>query len=172
MSFSPTRSNLTGLGIPGMLARYALGLTYLYTGGFKALHPVDFLKLVREYDLVHSAPALDALAALLPWFEIACGLLLVAGMAVRGTALMSLLMLVPFTAAVLHRALALKTALAISLCAVKFDCGCGTGEMLACHKLLENLLLLAVSAWLLAGGGGRGSLHYRLLKAKPGGPGA
>jgi uncharacterized membrane protein YphA (DoxX/SURF4 family) len=157
-----TRTNRVWLETAGMPARWILGATYLYTGCFKAVHPVDFLKLVRQYELVHYAPALDAIAALLPWFEIACGLLLVAGILVRGTALVSLLMLAPFTTAVFHRALALKAALAIPLCAVKFDCGCGTGEMPACHKLLENVLLMALSLWLLAGAGSKGSLRYAL----------
>jgi uncharacterized membrane protein YphA (DoxX/SURF4 family) len=146
----------------GLLARWVLGGTFIFTGCFKALHPVDFLKLVRQYELVHSPPALDAIAALLPWFEVACGVLLVAGIAVRGAALVSFLLLVPFTAAILHRALVLKTALAISLCAVKFDCGCGTGEEFVCHKLLENFLLMGLSCWLLAGAGRKESLRYAL----------
>jgi len=104
--------------LTGVLARWILGGSYVYMGAMKALHPVEFLKLVRQYDLVHNAMVLDAIAAWLPWFEIACGLLLIAGMAVRGTALVSLAMLIPFTAAVLHRALALKSLLTIPFCMV------------------------------------------------------
>ena len=136
-------------------ARWILGAAYVYIGSTKALHPVDFLKLVRQYDLFHHAAVLNAIAAWLPWFEIACGLFLVAGIAVRGAALVSLALLIPFTAAVLHRALALKSALAISFCMVKFDCGCGTGEEFICRKLVENAVLIAFSAWLLARGGRR-----------------
>jgi uncharacterized membrane protein YphA (DoxX/SURF4 family) len=138
------------------LARWFLGAMFLYTGASKALHPVEFLKLVRQYNLFHSAPVLDAIAAWLPWFEIALGILLIAGIAVRGTALVSLCLLIPFTVAVLNRALALKSALAISLCAVKFDCGCGTGEEFVCHKIVENLVLILFSIALLAANGGEG----------------
>jgi uncharacterized membrane protein YphA (DoxX/SURF4 family) len=162
MNPSDNAVNKAWLETAGLLARWILGGTFIFTGGFKALHPVDFLKLVRQYELVHSPPALDAIAALLPWFELACGLLLVAGIMVRGAALVSFMMLVPFTAAILHRALILKTALAVSLCAVKFDCGCGTGEVFVCHKLLENALLLGLSLWLIAGAGRKGCLRYAL----------
>lgn len=140
------------------MARWALGVACVYMGVAKALHPVDFLKLVRQYDLFHHAAVLNAIAAWLPWFEIACGLFLIAGIAVRGAALVSLGLLIPFTAAVLHRALALKAALAIPFCMVKFDCGCGTGEEFICRKLVENGGLIALSLWLLARGSrpGRG----------------
>jgi len=135
-----------------LAARWILGAAYVSMATAKALHPVDFLKLVRQYDLFHHATVLNVIAAWLPWFEIACGIFLIAGIAVRGSALVSLALLIPFTAAVLHRAFALKSALAIPFCLVKFDCGCGTGEEFICRKLVENAVLIALSAWLLARG--------------------
>ena len=138
-----------------LAARWLLGAAYVYMGSAKARHPVDFLKLVRQYDLFHHAVMLNALAAWLPWFEIACGIFLLTGFAVRGSALVSLALLIPFTGAVLHRALALKTALSIPFCMVKFDCGCGTGEEFICRKLMENAVLIALSVWLLARDGRR-----------------
>src|SRR5208283_3422052 len=93
-----------------VLARWLVGATFIYLGLNKALHPVDFLKLVRQYELVQSSPDLNSIAIVLPWFEIFCGLLLVAGVAVRGTALLVILMLVPFTAVVIRRALAIHAA--------------------------------------------------------------
>ncbi len=136
-----------------VLARWLLGAVFLYLGLNKALHPVEFLKLVRQYDLVQSSLLLNSIAAALPWFEIFCGLLLLAGVAVRGTAVMLIVMLVPFTVIVFRRALVIQSALAIPFCAVKFDCGCGTGEVFICGKLLENCLLILLSIWLLAGYG-------------------
>src|SRR5208282_6836420 len=104
-----------------------LGAAFLYLGLNKALHPVEFLKLVRQYDVTNDVLLLNSIAAALPWFEAFCGLLLLVGIAVRGTALISAVMLVPFTLLVVHRALLLQAALNIPFCAVKFDCGCGTG---------------------------------------------
>jgi uncharacterized membrane protein YphA (DoxX/SURF4 family) len=148
--------------IAAVLARWLMGALFLYLGLQKALHPVEFLKLVRQYELVQTPLLLNSIAAALPWFEVFCGLLLVTGVAVRGSALMSLLMLVPFTLVVLDRALALQTARAIPFCAVKFDCGCGMGEVFICHKLIENSVLILVSALLLAGRDQRLCARYRL----------
>jgi uncharacterized membrane protein YphA (DoxX/SURF4 family) len=148
-----------------VLARWLLGAVFLYMGLSKALHPVDFLKLLRQYDLTQSSLLLNSMAAALPWFEVFCGLLLLAGIAVRGTTLTLMVMLVPFTGLVLHRALAVQSALAISFCAVKFDCGCGNGAEFICRKLLENFLLILLAAWLLAGHGRRLSLRFDLIKS-------
>jgi uncharacterized membrane protein YphA (DoxX/SURF4 family) len=148
-----------------VLARWLLSAVFLYLGSSKALHPVDFLKLLRQYDIVHSSLVLNSLAAALPWFEVFCGLLLLAGVAVRGTAMTLVFLLVPFTGLVLHRALLLQSALAIPFCAVKFDCGCGTGAEFICRKLLENFLLILLSGWLLSGHGRQLSLCFNLIQS-------
>ena len=151
----------------GLLARWLLGGSFIYLGLVKAMDPGDFLKLIRQYHLTQSPPALDCLAALLPWFEVACGVLLVAGVAVRGAALVSLLLLIPFTVVVWHRALELQAIKAIPLCMVKFDCGCGHGEEFFCRKLTENLVWMGLGVWLLAGAGRKCCLRYELKKSDP-----
>ena len=148
--------------------RWLLGAIFIYMGLNKSLHPDAFLKLLRQYDLTHTSLVLNSIAAALPWFEVFCGLLLLAGIAVRGTALTLLFMLIPFTGVVLHRALLLQAAQNIPFCAVKFDCGCGTGEEFICRKLLENSLLILLSAWLLAGKGRQLSLRFSLLRPETG----
>jgi len=145
-----------------VLARYALGGLFIYMGLRKAMHPADFLNLVRQYDIVTSTFLLNSIAATLPWFETFCGLLLVAGIAVRGTAVMLLVMLIPFSLLVLKRALAIATATSQPFCMVKFDCGCGMGEVFICHKLWENSILILLAVWLIAGGGRKFSLRFSL----------
>jgi uncharacterized membrane protein YphA (DoxX/SURF4 family) len=130
-------------------ARWVLGALFIYMGLNKALHPVDFLKLVRQYDMVQGYVLLNLIASLLPWFEVFCGLLLVLGVAVRGAALMLVLMLIPFTVIVIRRALAIQAAGGLPFCAIKFDCGCGTGEVLICRKIAENAVLTLLSFALL-----------------------
>jgi uncharacterized membrane protein YphA (DoxX/SURF4 family) len=152
------------LALAAVLARWLLGAVFLYMGLNKALHPVEFLKLVRQYELVQSPLLLNSIAVTLPWFEVFCGLLLLAGVAVRGAALMLAMMLVPFTLVVLNRALVIQSASAIPFCAVKFDCGCGTGEVFICRKLIENGILTLLSVWLLAGRGRRLCARYGLIK--------
>jgi uncharacterized membrane protein YphA (DoxX/SURF4 family) len=138
-----------------VLARWLMGGLFIYMGLAKALHPEGFLNLVHQYDMVREHLLLNSIAAVLPWFEVYCGLLLLAGVAVRGTALMLVCMLVPFTLLVLKRALAIAGAKHLAFCAVKFDCGCGMGEVFICHKLVENSILLLLSLWLLFGRSGR-----------------
>jgi uncharacterized membrane protein YphA (DoxX/SURF4 family) len=163
MSTEPLSWRRNALDLAAVLARWLLGILFLYMGLNKALHPVEFLKVVREYELVQNPLLLNSIAATLPWFEVFCGVLLVAGVAVRGSALMLLLMLVPFTLVVLQRALAMQAVLAIPFCAVKFDCGCGTGEILICRKLVENGVLILLSGWLLMGRGRHLSARYSVL---------
>ena len=74
---APTKRKLADLA--GVLGRWLLGGLFIYMGLNKALHPVDFLKLVRQYELVAHPYLLNSIAAALPWFEVFCGLLLVAG---------------------------------------------------------------------------------------------
>ena len=166
------------LDILGLLARWVLGAVFVYMGLSKALYivmhgepvmegPVAFLKLVRQYDMVNNPLLLNLIAAILPWFEVFCGLLLLAGVAVRGTALMVLVMLVPFTLIVLRHGLALAAANAVPFCSVKFDCGCGTGEVVTCNKLLENCGLIFLCAWLLGGRGRRLSARFSLFNSEP-----
>ena len=148
------------------VARWILGGVFVYQGLSKAVHPVDFLKILREYHIVESHIVLNLIAAALPWFEILCGLLLLSGIAVRGSALLLIGMLVPFTLGVLTRALAIQQASAVPFCAVRFDCGCGAGEVIICHKLLENGFLILLSTLLLVGRDHPWCLRSDLIKSR------
>ena len=156
-------SRVSASDLAGLAARWLLAGVFLYMGFSKALHPDEFLKLVREYHVI-GYPWLNYLAAGLPWFEVFCGLLLLAGVAVRGSALVSVAMLVPFTLLVMRRAWVLAATNHEAFCAIKFDCGCGNGEVLACNKLVENACLVLVAAWLVSGRGRFLSARYELLK--------
>ncbi len=146
-----------------VLARCLLGALFIYMGLHKALHPVEFLKLLRQYDVLHPSLLLNLVASTLPWFETFCGGLLLLGVAVRGTALMLLAMLIPFSVVVLLRALAIGHAGGLPFCAIKFDCGCGAGEVLICRKLAENVLLMLLSVALIAWPRSRLSLRHTVF---------
>src|SRR5205809_915920 len=94
----------------GVFARLALGALFVYMGLKKALHPDNFLSLIDQYNMVSTPLILNSIAATLPWFETFCGLLLLLGIGVRGTASMLVVMLIPFTLLVLKRALAIAGA--------------------------------------------------------------
>ena len=156
-------------GLPLLAARLALGGTFVWLGLGKAGDPVTFLKLIREYDLVPaSQPSLlTAMAVALPWLEIWCGMLLLLGVAVRGAALTALGLLVVFTGAITLRALDIRAAQELAFCAIKFDCGCGSGEEYVCAKLPENAGLLALCGLTLWSRSKRFCLRPRLLGRNP-----
>jgi len=129
--------------------RVGLGCLFLWMGLAKALDPVGFLKLVRQYGVVEGPPWLNLLAACLPWFEAFCGALWVAGVAVRGTAALLVVMLASFTGLVWRHALELQASTGLSFCQIRFDCGCGNGEVWICGKLVENGLILLAAIYLL-----------------------
>jgi len=161
---TPTTSHSPGRDVAALAGRWILGGVFVYMGLTKAMNPVDFLKLLRQYEMIESHFLLNLIAAALPWFEVLCGLLLLSGVAVRGAALMSLAMLVPFTFIVLNRALGIQEAKGIPFCAISFDCGCGAGEVIICHKLLENSLLILLSALLVFVRANRWCLRFDLVK--------
>ncbi len=131
-----------------MVARWFVGFMFVYMGLMKAFQPVDFLKIVRQYGVLDHPMLLNLVASALPWFEVFCGLLLVLGVAVRGAAVVLVAMLVPFTIMVLGRGMAIHEARGGPFCAIKFDCGCGTGEIFICRKIAENTLLTALAVCL------------------------
>ena len=145
----PPPSRRVGAELLPLFARCILGAAFLYMGMHKVLDPAEFLRLVRQYDLTNNSFILNSIAAALPWFEVFCGLLLVTGIAVRGAALVTLAMLLPFSVVVLKRAIAMASTQGLAFCAVQFDCGCGGGEIVICHKLIENCGLMLVGVWLL-----------------------
>jgi uncharacterized membrane protein YphA (DoxX/SURF4 family) len=158
---------LTGIArdAAAVLARWWLGCVFIYMGLHKAVpHPEYFLKLVRQYDMVTTPFLLNCIGAALPWFEVYCGVLLLAGVAVRGAALNLVVMLVPFSLIVLKRALVIAATEHKAFCAVKFDCGCGAGEVFICHKLVENTVLLLLAAWLLTSRGRQLCLRFSLFR--------
>ena len=163
---TPSVSRLSLLEGIVFAARLILGGVFVYLGLNKALHPVDFLKILRQYELIENHVLLNFIAAALPWFEIVCGLLLLGGIGVRGSALMLLVMLVPFSLLILERALDIHAAGGIAFCAIRFDCGCGTGEVVVCHKLLENAFFILLSILLLAGPVNRWCLRANLAKSR------
>jgi len=151
MTAEPREAGRTGAadGWMLLLARLALGGTFVAMGAAKAGDPVPFLKLVHEYGLVpEQLPwLLNGLAVTLPWVELVCGALLLAGVGLRGAAACMVALLVVFSGAILWRALEILEAQGGPFCAIHFDCGCGSGDQFVCAKLPTNLLLLAL-CWL------------------------
>lgn len=151
-------------GIPLLLARAVLGLTFIYMGGHKLGDPIDFLKLVRQYQMLPETPAifLNSTAIVLPWLEIVSGVALLLGLRHRGAAACIALMLCVFTPAILLRALRMLNDDGGSFWDIKFDCGCGAGEVIIWQKLLSNTGLLALAVFALLSSSTRWCLSNRM----------
>lgn len=147
-------------------ARGLLAVILLFLGASKVAQPEDFLKAVRAYGVFDASFGLNLTAIVVPWLEIFLGSLLLLGVAVRGTALATVVLMLVFTGLILTRAMEISSAMQLGLCAISFDCGCGSGEVPVCPKLLENVALSGVAAWLSFGGSSRGCLRFSLLRER------
>ncbi len=140
-------------GVPLLIARLFLGVVMILYAAPKIADPGVFLKEIENYKIFPTKPAylLNLTAVSLPWVEMLGGITLIAGVFRRGTATLFTILLISFTLAIAYRTtVEMKKAPEKTLCQISFDCGCGTGEVLICKKLPQNigLILLAVYAML------------------------
>ena len=141
-------ARLDNSGVPLLLARLITGGMFLYLGYNKFVEPIDFLKILKEYQILPITPGyyLNTTAIVLPYLEMLCGIALLLGVSVRGAATMLGGMLLFFCPALIYQALSIQEAKGgIPFCDVAFDCGCGTGVVPICGKLVENIILLVGS---------------------------
>ena len=133
------------LDLVGTLARFGLAAVWLVSGLLKAVDPDQTYVAVRAYDVLPEA-AVEVVAALLPWVELALAVLLLAGVGMRLVAALSAVLLVVFVAGVTQ---AWVRGLSI-------DCGCfggggavEPGETTYVQELLRDGGFLLMAAWLV-----------------------
>ena len=126
-------------------ARLAVGLTFLASGGTKIVDVEGTVRSVRAYRLLPEA-VVPAVGTALPVLELGLAVLLLAGLATRAAAAITL----PLSAAF---AVGVGSAWARGL---RIECGCfGDGGPSAnpvpgyVRELVINALILAAAAWLL-----------------------
>ncbi len=162
-----------GIRIPlPLLVRLVVGGMFAYMAFMKLLDPIEFLKLTREYGVLPIKPPyfLNLTAIVVPWLEMICAVALILGIFTRGAALTIFGMLTFFTPMLLVHASGLYNAPGAayaSFCDVKFDCGCGTGEVYICSKVIENTLLWLGALILVIANPNRWSLQGLLMPGKP-----
>ncbi len=144
---TPLLHRVNDTGIPLTAARLVLGGLFLYMGISKALDPITFLKVVRQYEALPLNPPhlLNGVAIVLPWLEIVCGGALILNLWRRGSSVLVAFMLCVFTPAIFLRAMNIHQTEGTPFFQIKFDCGCGAGEVVIWKKLLENTVLLSVA---------------------------
>ena len=131
--------------VVGLLARLGLAAVWLTSGLIKAADPRETVVAVRAYQIFSDSMA-TTVAAVLPYLEIALGVLLVAGLATRLAAILSAVVLLAFIAGVISAA-----ARGLSI-----DCGCfgGGGDIAAgqtayTEEILRDLGFLVLAGWLI-----------------------
>jgi len=132
------------LDVVGTVARLGLAGVWLVSGVLKAIDPLQTTVAVDAYDVLPPV-GVDIVAALLPWVEIALGLLLLVGLGTQAVAVLSGLLMLAFVAGV---AQAWVRGLTI-------DCGCfggggevAPGETAYVSELLRDTGFLALAGWL------------------------
>lgn len=134
------------LDVVGTLARVGLAAVWFLSGVPKALDPDQTYVAVRAYQVL-PAGGVEIVAAMLPWVEVALGVLLVAGVGTRLVASASAALLLVFVAGV-----AQAWARGLSI-----DCGCfggggavAPGETMYVEELARDTGFLVLAAWLIA----------------------
>ncbi len=144
---SPLLRQIDQSGVPLLLARLIVGCVFVYMGALKVADPFEFLKAIRQFQMMPETPGLllNSTAIVLPWLEIFAGVALVLGVFIRGAAAMLIVMLCVFTPAILIRALSIQATAGTPFFDIKFDCGCGGGPVIIWKKLLENFGLIVLA---------------------------
>ena len=81
------------------VSRFAVGGLFLYAGASKAMEPELFAQSILAYDVLpHSL--VHVFAVVVPWIEVVCGILLLAGFWSRSAAMVTLGLLCSFSIAI------------------------------------------------------------------------
>ncbi len=126
-------------------ARVILGVVFIYASLDKIQHPGEFAQAIYNYRMVPNV-VINVMAIVLPWLELICGILIIVGVFVRGSALLIGAMLAVFI-------IALSSALMRGL---DISCGCFTlegGRSIAANTLVEDILLIICAGIALLYGG-------------------
>jgi uncharacterized membrane protein YphA (DoxX/SURF4 family) len=155
------------LDVIGTLARLGLAAVFLVSGGLKAVDPDQTYVAVRAYHVLPPT-GVEVVATLLPWLEIAVGVLLLVGVGTRVVATVGVVMLLGFVAGVTQ-----AWARGLSI-----DCGCfggggvvDPGRTAYLEELLRDAGFLLLSTWLIVRPRTLFALDSRLDPARAAGPG-
>lgn len=130
----------------GLAIRFFLGMIFLVASIDKIADPAAFAVSIGNYRLLPDSLLLIA-ATWLPWMELLCGLGLIFGILFRGASLLTLIMLLIFTLAIVSGLLR----------GLDISCGCFTQDpavaKLGWWKVAENLglIILAAAAFVTPG---------------------
>lgn len=124
-----------------LVSRYLLGVVFIIASIDKIFFVEAFAANIEAYKMV-PYPIVNLLALIIPWLELICGILLIGGVYVRGSALILTALLGIFTAAIIS---ALMRGLEI-------DCGCfgkDHATPVSWTKVAEDLGLMVLGVYII-----------------------
>jgi len=83
------------------MARWILGLVFIYASFDKIIHPHAFAVMVNNYQLL-PGEIVNLTALVLPWLELLMGICLITGWLMQGTVIVSNVLLFTFTMVLLY----------------------------------------------------------------------
>lgn len=111
-----------------LIVRLALGGVFLYAAYFKIVDPQVFAKSIWFYHMVPGS-MINAMAIVLPWLELLCGLGIILGFFYRGSVFWINLLVVMFLVAL---------SVAVSR-GISIDCGCFKASAASTDSALQAL---------------------------------
>lgn len=122
--------------------RLVLGGVFIYASVYKVAEPQEFARSIYNYRMLPEA-TINLMAIVMPWLELLCGVLIIIGGFVRGSAALIGLMLLVFI-------IAISSALARGL---DISCGCfkvgDGGRLVGLKTLIEDILMVIAVAAIL-----------------------
>lgn len=122
--------------------RILLGGVFVWASTYKILHPAAFAGVIANYQLLPDA-WVNGFAVTLPWLELLLGFFLIFGIWLPGAVVLSNLLLVVFSGALLFNVAR----------GLDIHCGCFTSDTMGNPKttwyLIRNAALITVAACLL-----------------------
>ncbi|MBN1884298.1 MAG: DoxX family membrane protein [Candidatus Krumholzibacteriota bacterium] len=128
-----------------LVVRLILAAVFVYAAVQKIGKPLLFADEIAMYRVLDRGLLVYTMAIVLPWVELFCGISLVTGLFMRGSALILALLNLMFIGVIAFRTAGIMRAEGTPFMEIFFDCGCGFGVTYAWKKLIEDFLLLAAS---------------------------
>ncbi len=125
-----------------LVARIFLGSVFLYASWGKILHPGEFAQAIANYQILPPL-GINITAWLLPWIEVICGIGLITGLLLRGSALTAALLLAVFMGVL---GFSLSRGLDVHCGCFSLDSGAASISLL---DLARDALLLAIAVLVL-----------------------
>ncbi len=136
------KKDMTPMAAAALAGRILLGAVFIYASWDKVLDPAAFAQSIANYQIL-PMQWVNAAALFMPWLELICGLTLICGLAVRGSALILGILITIFIGA-----LASSIVRGLDIHCGCFTAGEGTPPSLYVD-IFRDLILLAISILVL-----------------------